>query len=114
MENIVQNGLTDVRVVEAGVDGQEGVLTFYSDGNVGSSLAEPPPGKASQRRAKYQVPSVRLRNCLTEPVDFLKMNIEGAEWEVLADSEDRLHHVREMVIEYHHWANLPRTLHKIL
>ena len=42
------------------------------------------------------------------------MNIEGAEWEVLADSEDRLSQVREMVIEYHHEPGLPRTLHKLL
>ena len=34
------------------------------------------------------------------------MNIEGAEWEVLEDSEDRLFQVQEMVIEYHH---LPRV-----
>lgn len=62
---------------------------------------------------KHEVPTVRLRDYLTEPVDFLKMNIEGAEREVLADCGDRLRQVREMVIEYHHWFGLPRTLHHI-
>jgi hypothetical protein len=42
------------------------------------------------------------------------MNIESAEWKVLADSEDRLRQVQEMVIEYHHLPGLPRTLHRIL
>src|SRR5713101_1287901 len=113
-ENIVENDLTDVRLVQAAVAGQEGALTFYSDGNVASSLAEPPPDDPHHRWTKYELPCVRLRDCLTEPVDFLKMNIEGAEWEVLADSEDCLHQVRELVVEYHHGPHLPRTLHKIL
>lgn len=113
-ENIDRNGLTDVQLVQAALSGQEKTLTFYSDGLIGSCLAknmqkDTPPGQT-----KYEVPCVRLREYLTESVDFLKMNIEGAEWEVLADSEDRLRNIREMVIEYHHLPGLPRTLHKIL
>jgi hypothetical protein len=42
------------------------------------------------------------------------MNIEGAELEVLADSEDRLRQINEMIIEYHHLPGLPRSLHDIL
>jgi hypothetical protein len=55
-----------------------------------------------------------LRDYLAEPVDFLKMNVEGAEYDVLADSADCLRMIREMVVEYHHVPGLPRTLHKIL
>jgi hypothetical protein len=40
--------------------------------------------------------------------------MEGAEYEVLADSEDRLRQIREMVIEYHHLPELSRSLHQIL
>lgn len=65
-------------------------------------------------RKQYEVPCMRLRDYLHEPVDFLKMNIEGAEYEVLADSEDRLRQIREMVIEYHHLPEQPRSLHQIL
>jgi hypothetical protein len=57
---------------------------------------------------------VKLRDYLVEPVDFLKMNIEGAEWEALSDSGERLQLVSEMAIEYHHLPGLPRTLHRIL
>jgi hypothetical protein len=103
-----------VRLVQAALAAQEGTLTFYSDGKYGSCLAEHVPCDIPDGWAKYEVPCVRLRDYLTEPVDFLKGNIEGAEWEVLADSEDRLRQVREMVIEYHHLPGLPRTLHKIL
>ncbi len=90
-ENVEANRLNEVKLVQAALAAQEGTLTFYSDGKCG-----------------------RLRDYLTEPVDFLKVNIEGGEWEVLADSEDRLRLVREMVVEYHHTPGLERRLHKIL
>jgi len=113
-ENISRNGLKDVQLIQAALAANEGTLTFYSDGKYGSCLAEHLPTDIPEGWTKYEVPCVRLRDYLTEPVDFLKMNIEGAEWEMLAASEDRLRLVREMVIEYHHLPGLQRTLHKIL
>ena len=113
-ENVSLNSLKDVQLVQAALSPQEGNMTFYADGKYGSYLAEHVPGDIPERWVKCKVPCVRLQNYLTEPVDFLKMNIEGAEWEVLADSEDQIRQVREMVIEYHHLPGLPRTLHKIL
>ena len=113
-ENMDRNHLKDVKLKAAAVAGKEGFLKFYSDGKYGSSLSEQVVGSAQKDWLECEVPSVRLRDYLTAPVDFLKMNIEGAEWEVLADSEDRLSQVREMVIEYHHEPGLPRTLHKLL
>ena len=53
-----------------------------------------------------QIVPIVKRIEMTEPVDFLKMNIEGTEWGVLADCKARLRWVREMVIEYH----LPRRM----
>jgi FkbM family methyltransferase len=114
-ENLNLNGVKDVRVIQAALSAREGTLTFYSDGNYGSCLAQHLPADVDpQKWIRSDVPCVRLRDYLTESVDFLKMNIESAEWEVLADSEDRLPLVREMVIEYHHFPGIPRTLHKIL
>jgi len=113
-ENIACNGLKDVKLVQAALAAREGTLTFYSDGKYGSCLADHAPANIRERWTKCEVPCVRLRDYLTEPMDFLKLNIEGAEWEVLSDSQDRLRQVREMVIEYHHSPGLPRTLHKIL
>lgn len=113
-ENIARNGCEDVQLVKAALAAQEGTLTFYSDGKYGSCLAEHLPADIPEGWTWHEVPCVRLRDYLAEPVDFLKMNIEGAEYEVLADSEDCLRQVREMVIEYHHLPGLPRKLHEIL
>jgi hypothetical protein len=51
-----------------------------------------------------KVTSASLSRLIDGPVDFLKMDIEGAELRVLRDLEvhRKLHLVREMVIEYHH------------
>ena len=112
--NIAGNNLKDVSWVQAALscDGEKKI--FFSDGICGSGLAETLTREDSHAWKQYEVSCMRLRDYLTEPVDFLKMNIEGAEYEVLADSEDRLRQIREMIIEYHHLPGLPRSLHQIL
>jgi FkbM family methyltransferase len=49
----------------------------------------------------YQVKAVRLKDFLTRKVDFLKMDIEGAEYQVLCDLGDALAHVNNLFVEYH-------------
>jgi FkbM family methyltransferase len=113
-ENIANNNIQNVQLVMAAVAGSEGAMTFYSDGKYGSCLAQHLSGSPPPNWQVYSVPCVRLRDYLKEPVDFLKLNIEGAEYAVLADSADRLRMIREMVVEYHHLPGLPRTLHNVL
>ncbi len=113
-KNMESNGLQGIRLIQAALSSNEGLVEFFSDGKYGSGLAEQVVADGEPGWTRSQVPSMRLRHYLNEPVDFLKMNIEGAEYEVLKDSEEMLHRVKEMVIEYHHLPGLPRTLHKIL
>lgn len=111
-ENLRGNELTDVTVVEAALSSRQDQARFFADGKYGGALAR--AVAVESVGIPMNVPCVRLRDYLQEPIDFLKMNIEGAEWEVLEDSADSLGRVREMVIEYHHLPGLPRTLHDIL
>jgi FkbM family methyltransferase len=112
-DNMARHGMHDVQVVQAAVCGREGSLTFHSDGKYASNLASE-TAPLEEGWTKRRVPCVRLSSYLADPVDFLKINIEGAEWEALADSGERLRLVNEMVIEYHHLPGLPRTLPRIL
>ena len=49
-----------------------------------------------------RVPTVRLRDEIGDgPVDLLKLDIEGAEFTVLADCGDALRNVRRMIAEVH-------------
>jgi hypothetical protein len=47
------------------------------------------------------IPTIRLKDYLTTPVDFLKIDIEGAEWEVLEDCAGQLQQVENLFVEYH-------------
>lgn len=110
-KNIAQNNLKDVKLVEAAVSSSNGELSFFADGLIGGGLSEAAPLTAS---VETKVKTIRLYDYLTEECDFMKMNIEGAEWDALEDAADRLPLIREMAIEYHHLPGLPRTLHSIL
>ena len=106
--NIAGNHLKNVKWEQAALSRDSEKKIFYSDGICGSGLDETLTLESSYNWKRFEVPCLRLRDYLAEPVDFLKMNIEGAEYEVLADSEDRLRRIREMIIEYHHLPGLPR------
>ncbi len=106
-ENIERNGLVGVTVVEAGLGAEPGELAFLPDGTAGGRL---------DPKGKLKVPVERLSDYLAEPVDFLKMNIEGEELPVLTEAAaaGRLRNVREMVLEYHGWAEGEQRLGRIL
>lgn len=100
--------LPGVEVVGAAVWTQPGRLSFAADGSVGGrleSLSQTPVD-----RGVVEVPTVRLRDYLEEPVELLKMDIEGAELEVIADCADRLDRVRRLFVEYHSFADQPQRL----
>jgi len=106
--NIETNHLPNVETVNAALSSTEGFLTFYPDGTDGGSLVH------ENQNVAIKVPSVKLSRFINEPIDFLKMNIEGAEMEVLYEIEHKLSLVNEMVIEYHSFDNSKQNLHKIL
>ncbi|MCC7359378.1 MAG: FkbM family methyltransferase [Anaerolineales bacterium] len=112
--NLSRNQLAGVQTLQAAVSPRSGTLTFASDGKYSGFLEAVGGEPAPLDWTRYQVPCVRLGSYLTDPVDFLKLNIEGAEYEVLADAGPQLRQVSELVVEYHHLPGLPRTLHLIL
>ena len=48
-----------------------------------------------------QVQAVRLKDFLDRPISFLKIDIEGAEYQVIKDISDNLHFVSNLFLEYH-------------
>jgi hypothetical protein len=58
----------------------------------------------------------RLSKWIDQPVDFLKLNIEGEELPVLQELEhsNKLSQVRELVMEYHGWPIGEQRLGPIL
>jgi len=96
----------DVTVVEAAVWTEAGMHPFLVEGADGSRLCTSLPSTSG-----YMVKTVRLADYLAaEPVDFVKMDIEGAESDVILDCARQLHHVRSMIIEFHLMNNRSEKL----
>jgi len=97
--NLRDNGAGDVEVVSAAVWTSEGHVTFQAEGADSGTLT---PFAAGLGGAAVRVPSTRLADRLAaEPIDLLKLDIEGAEGEVLADCAHHLGNVRAMLLEIH-------------
>ncbi len=106
--NLTANGAPDVEIVPAALACQAGQAAFSPDGLDGGALA------TTGQAAALAVATVRLSDYLTEPVDFLKLNIEGAEVDVIREAKDRLRIVRQIAIEYHGFPELGERLGELL
>ena len=106
--NVQAAGLLGVEVIEATVWVLNGEVTFSSDGADGGHLASDGPLK---------VRAVRLRDHLAKlerTVTLLKLDIEGAETDVLLDCADQLGKVERIAFEYHSLAATPQRLGAVL
>lgn len=105
-ENIARNRLRQVEPVRAALAPQPGETLFYttaSDDEPGawgdSALRQ--PWHEGEGLAIVTVPAVTLSSLLTEPVDLLKLDIEGLETAVLEEAAPRLHLVQQVILEFH-------------
>ena len=114
--NVERNGLADgVALHPAAVTGEGGTATFYADPADAAGLtASTDPAWGG--RAARQVPAVRLSEVIDGPVDFLKLDVEGAEYGVIDDlaRTGALRHVREAVIEWHEIASEPAGRERLI
>lgn len=108
--NVERQGLGGVELHRRAVWSSETVLSFRSEGADGGRLSDGGGGGDLPVRS---VPTARLRDFLGRPVDFLKIDIEGAETEVLTDCADLLPNVEHLFVEYHSFADAPQTLHTV-
>ena len=105
--NVARLGYQNVELVCRAVWNSETSLNFMNEGADGGRLSGPSDAKDNV------VKTIRLRDYLQGPVDFLKLDIEGAETDVLEDCADVLGNVDCMFVEYHSFAERPQTLHKL-
>ena len=106
IDNLNTFQIQGIRCENAAVWNSNGFINFNSDGHVGGKIDETQNGKLTK--------SIRLRDFLVSTVDFLKIDIEGAEYELLIDCKDVLHCVENIFIEYHSQPDEPQKLDEIL
>jgi FkbM family methyltransferase len=109
-KNMQSYKLKNVDVINKAVWKEECVKDFWVEGGAGGRL------ESKKNGGKYNaVTCTRLKPYLQiRKVDFLKMDIEGAEYEVLKDCENELYNVENIFIEYHSFSTQPQNLDKIL
>lgn len=108
-ENLTQNGIQGVEVIAKAVWVHNEGIEIGQEGADGASV--------HGTGTKVRVPSVRLKDWLAdgaERIALLKMDIEGAETEVLKDCRHVLTRVQHLFIEYHAYLGQPQDLDEIL
>ncbi len=103
--NLEAAGAGDVEVVEAALWGEDGALSFAAEGS--------DAGRADAG-GNLEVKAARLSPYLDEPVDLLKLDIEGAEGPVLRECRESLGQVRRIFVEYHSFEGQPQDLDELL
>jgi FkbM family methyltransferase len=102
-ENVRNNLLKSIKVHKAALSSKEGTLDFYYDEeNLGSLCMSTKQERMPKQRRSVE--ASLLSKHIDEEVDFLKIDIEGAELEVIEElsSARKLRHVKQMAMEYHH------------
>jgi FkbM family methyltransferase len=105
-KNLKANSVGNVEIVEAGLYKNTGEISFASDCSDGSSIF-------GDKKNSY-IRVVRLSDYIDRDVDFLKLNIEGAELDVITEIVPKLQFVKQMVLEYHGFPEIGQNLHRIL
>lgn len=137
LDNLKAFDLNDVVLLNMAVWDADCSLVFSSEGSVGGSVADlgmnsnssdyadaPPESWVGNyntylgihKTMEKKVEAVRLKHVLRKypAIDFLKVDIEGAEHKVILDCATELYRVDKMFIEYHSVPNHPQTLDEIL
>jgi FkbM family methyltransferase len=93
-KNVEAGGYTNVILRKEAVWNENTMIHFSSSGTTDSHISLNGTGSD-------EVSAIRLKDLLTRQVDFLKIDIEGAEYTVIKDVADKLDMVHTLFIEYH-------------
>jgi len=104
-ENIWQNDAQDVEILQVALAARAGTTQLFQDDSSDQwySTASFFPGawNGQQKTTAITVKTALLADFLSRPVDCLKMDIEGAEFEVLKAAGDTLRMVKHLWLEFH-------------
>jgi FkbM family methyltransferase len=105
--NMAAQCISDIEVLEAAIWKERCEVSFTAEG-ADSGMID------LQNSTSRKVPALPLSQFLDEPIDFLKLDIEGAEFEVLSSCRSKLGSVQKAFIEYHSKAGKSQELPELL
>lgn len=99
----------NVKLVKRALWNVNTILEFHSEGADGGRIAT-----LADTKKVIDVQTDRLYKYLDRKVDFLKIDIEGAEYKVLEDSKGYLENVQNIFVEYHSFVGREQELPELL
>ena len=108
-QNIGSFHVPNVQLVNAALWNSDTSLSFISERGASGHIAT-----STDTGSSVPVSAVRLKSWLHEKIDFLKLDIEGAEYDVLNDCREELTNVQNLFVEYHSPASSEQRLSRIL
>jgi FkbM family methyltransferase len=113
--NVREHGYDDVELHQKGLWSDEGVMPFDADGGDAGNIAKVTGETARRGNAKeHSVAVVELAPFLNRQVDLLKLDIEGAEVEVLRSVQSELERVEHVFVEYHSYVGQEQEVEDVL
>ncbi len=107
--NVKAFNFSKVELIKKACWNEETTLQFYSEGADAGRAAQ-----SSDKQNIVEVGTIRLSKFLSRKVDFLKIDIEGAEYNVLEEVKGLLHNVERIFVEYHSFLGQEQKLPEIL
>lgn len=98
-----------IHLIQKALWNQDTTLTFSSEGADAGRIE-----KEVKEHRSIQISAISLRPYLQEFTDFLKLDIEGAELEVIQDCKDLLCNVQHLFVEYHSFVEKPQRLAELI
>lgn len=108
-ENVETFELKNVTIHQKAVWNKKETLSFFTDRGMGGRVEQ-----SYKDQKPVEIEAIPLSDFLTEDVDFLKIDIEGAEETVLTGCKDILYKANHIFFEYHNSIKEPQALHKML
>lgn len=101
-------GLSDVTLFPKVLWNEEIKISFFQKWADGGRIIE-----KSSLEQSIEIQTDKLSKYLDKKMDFLKIDIEGAEIIVLEECKNLLHNVERIFVEYHSFVDKKQTLHRV-
>ena len=96
--NKTLNLLSNVEIIQVALGDHEGEIRLSVAGSQSSTHFD---SAANTETARLTTLTQLMRDCGIERIDLLKMDCEGAEWEILLAAHEVLPRIRQICMEFH-------------
>lgn len=106
--NLNQFGINDVKLFQKAVWINEEPLIFAKTGSLSGHIV------SEKMDNTIEIQTVRLKDFLCQKIDFLKIDVEGSEFDILKDCGESLQNVENIFVEYHSFSENPQMIGELL